>query len=106
MSENNGYVNYTVNEIGISTITFFHPQSNSLPSNLLDELATTIQHAGQDDNVKVIKLQSGGDRTFCAGASFDELQAIQNIEEGIAFFSGFAKVINAAIDLAERGFMS
>lgn len=96
MSENNGYVNYTVNEIGISTITFFHPQSNSLPSNLLDELATTIQHAGQDDNVKVIKLQSGGDRTFCAGASFDELQAIQNIEEGIAFFSGFAKVINAA----------
>ena len=96
MSENNGYVNYTVNEIGISTITFFHPQSNSLPSNLLDELATTIQHFGQDDNVKVIKLQSGGDRTFCAGASFDELQAIQNIEEGIAFFSGFAKVINAA----------
>ena len=96
MSENNGYVSHTVNEIGISTITFFHPQSNSLPSNLLDELATTIEHAGQDDNVKVIKLQSGGDRTFCAGASFDELQAIQNIEEGIAFFSGFAKVINAA----------
>ena len=76
MSENNGYVNYTVNEIGISTITFFHPQSNSLPSNLLAELATTIQHAGQDDKVKVIKLQSGGDRTFCAGASFDELVAI------------------------------
>ena len=79
MSENNGYVNYTVNEIGISTITFFHPQSNSLPSNLLDELATTIEHVGKDDNVKVIKLQSGGDRTFCAGASFDEFQAIQNM---------------------------
>lgn len=96
MSEENGYVHIETDEIGISTITFFHPQSNSLPSFLLNKLAQSIEYAGKDNKTKVIKLQSGGDRTFCAGASFDELQSIQNLEEGIAFFSGFAKVINAA----------
>ena len=96
MSEENGYVHIETDEIGISTITFFHPQSNSLPSILLNKLAQSIEYAGKDNKTKVIKLQSGGDRTFCAGASFDELQSIQNLEEGIAFFSGFAKVINAA----------
>ena len=96
MSEENGYVQLETDDLGISTITFFHPQSNSLPSFLLNKLAQTIEDTGKDYKTKVIKLQSGGDRTFCAGASFDELQSIENIEQGIAFFSGFAKVINAA----------
>ena len=43
----------------------------------------------------MIVLQSGGDRTFCAGASFEELIAISNPEQGTAFFEGFANVINA-----------
>lgn len=80
---------------GLFVIEFFHPQSNSLPAAILNELALTIIHAGTDPNVTVILLQSGGDRAFCAGASFDELIAINNAEAGLAFFSGFAQVINA-----------
>lgn len=80
---------------GIARITFFHPQSNSMPGKLLNDLAQVITNAGNDASVKVILLQSKGDKAFCAGASFDELIAIKNIETGTVFFSGFAKVINA-----------
>jgi len=45
--------------------------------------------------VKVIVLKSGGDRTFCAGASFNEVIAIENKTTGKQFFLGFANVINA-----------
>lgn len=82
-------------EHGINTIEFFHPQSNSLPGKILEELAHEIHFAGTHDDTKVIILQSGGDRTFCSGASFDELVAIKNEKEGLLFFSGFANVINA-----------
>jgi methylglutaconyl-CoA hydratase len=80
---------------GICTIEFFHPQSNSLPAQLLKNLAAAITHAGEDTDATVIILRSAGEKTFCAGASFDELVAIQNEEEGLKFFSGFANVINA-----------
>jgi methylglutaconyl-CoA hydratase len=80
---------------GICTITFYHPAHNSLPGKLLAELRSAIQTAGADDNCKVIILQSEGDRTFCAGASFDELMAIDDEEQGKKFFLGFANVINA-----------
>ena len=83
-------------ENGIGTIEFFHPKSNSLPGNILAELANTIAQAGEDKNVKVIILKSAGERAFCAGASFDELIAIDTPENGKIFFSGFANVINAA----------
>jgi methylglutaconyl-CoA hydratase len=88
------YVKATTNNF-ITTIEFFHPQSNSLPSVILQELTTAITLAGEDDNCTVIILQSGGDKTFCAGASFDELMNIKNEQEGLHFFSGFANVINA-----------
>ena len=80
---------------GISTITFSHPQSNSLPGTLLRQLAGEIEKSGNDHVVKVIVLQSEGEKTFCAGASFDELIAIESSEAGNYFFSGFAAVINA-----------
>ena len=80
---------------GITTIEFFHPQSNSLPGKILDELAQAIHRAGNDDETKVVVLCSGGEKAFCAGASFDELVAIENAEQGFKFFSGFAEVINA-----------
>lgn len=83
------------NKNGVTTIEFFHPQSNSLPANILAELTKKIELAGIDNDTKVIILRSGGDKTFCAGASFDELTAINNEEEGLKFFSGFANVINA-----------
>ncbi|MAP79923.1 MAG: enoyl-CoA hydratase [Aequorivita sp.] len=80
---------------GIATIEFFHPAHNSLPGNLLAKLANTITSVGNDDAVKVIILKSGGERTFCAGASFNELININDAETGKIFFSGFANVINA-----------
>ncbi len=79
----------------IATIEFFHPEKNSLPSDLLKKLAETITEAGNNADVKVIVLKSGEDRTFCAGASFQELIAIDDAETGKVFFSGFANVINA-----------
>ncbi|MEO7394098.1 MAG: enoyl-CoA hydratase/isomerase family protein [Chitinophagaceae bacterium] len=80
---------------GITTIEFFHPQSNSLPGKILEQLAQAIHGAGNDDNSKVIILRSAGEKAFCAGASFDELVVIKNKEQGLEFFSGFAHVINA-----------
>src|SRR5829696_1233902 len=80
---------------GISTVTFFHPQSNSLPGNLLRKLAGEITSAGKNQETKVIVLKSEGEKAFCAGASFDELISIKTFEEGKKFFSGFALVINA-----------
>jgi methylglutaconyl-CoA hydratase len=80
---------------GIATIEFFHPASNSLPGAILGKLANEIKAAGEDEAVKVIVLRSGGERAFCAGASFDELIAIENLEGGKKFFMGFANVINA-----------
>lgn len=82
-------------ENGITTITFFHPSHNSLPGNLLGQLTSAIDDAGNDENTILVVLQSEGDRTFCAGASFDELVAIENEKQGKVFFSGFANVINA-----------
>lgn len=80
---------------GITSIEFYHPQSNSLPAKILSELAVTIKRVGDDPNTIVIILRSAGEKAFCAGASFDELIAIKNREEGLRFFSGFAHVINA-----------
>ncbi|MFT4661191.1 MAG: methylglutaconyl-CoA hydratase [Patiriisocius sp.] len=80
---------------GIAEITFGHPKSNALPSNILRALKDCITSAGENDEIKVILLKSFGDRTFCAGASFDELVAIDNFEVGKEFFMGFARVINA-----------
>jgi len=80
---------------GVTSVEFFHPQSNSLPAKILEELTTAIHGAGNDVDTKVIVLRSGGDKTFCAGASFDELMAIKNQDEGFQFFTGFANVINA-----------
>ena len=80
---------------GLATIEFFHPAHNSLPSKLLKELADTILEYGSKEEVILILLKSRGDRTFCAGASFDELVAIDSKTNGKKFFLGFANVINA-----------
>ena len=88
------YVKHDIQE-NIATIEFFHPEQNSLPGDILKILADTITEVGNNEDVKVVILKSGGDRTFCAGASFKELMAISDAETGKVFFSGFANVINA-----------
>ncbi|MCH3881186.1 MULTISPECIES: enoyl-CoA hydratase/isomerase family protein [Tenacibaculum] len=86
---------YTDIQNNIATVEFGHPASNSFPSELLDRLTKELNVLSENETVSVIVLKSEGDRAFCAGASFDELVAISNLEEGKAFFSGFANVINA-----------
>ncbi len=81
------------NKVGY--IEFYHPNRNSMPSDILLKLKATIDDAGDNEAIHVIVLKSGGDRTFCAGASFNEVMAVQDTEQGKAFFSGFANVINA-----------
>jgi methylglutaconyl-CoA hydratase len=92
---NQGHVTSSINENGIAIIEFGHPLSNSLPGKILMLLAKTITDVGAQNEVKVIILKSAGDRAFCAGASFDELISIKDLETGKVFFSGFASVINA-----------
>ncbi len=79
----------------VAEITFFHPSHNSLPSNLLADFTQAINDASANDEVLLILIKSEGEKTFCAGASFDELASIQDFETGHRFFMGFANVINA-----------
>ncbi len=88
------YVQSTV-ENGIATVEFFHPASNSLPSAILMQLGDAIATFNGNTEAKVIVLRSAGEKAFCAGASFDELVAIEDEAGGLQFFSGFAHVINA-----------
>ena len=91
---NNGFVNQEIKN-NISEITFGTPKSNSLPGEILELLAKTILESGKDRNVKAILLKSEGEKAFCAGASFDELLEIEELEKSKIFFGGFAKVLNA-----------
>ncbi len=89
-----GEITLEVNQ-GVGTITFYHPSHNSLPGKLLAEFRDAINAAGERDDIGVIVLKSKGNRTFCAGASFDELASIEDFQTGKEFFMGFANVINA-----------
>jgi len=90
-----GYVRTEVSGNGVADIIFYHPLQNSLPARLLSGLASAVTEAGNNEAVKVVVLRSAEHKTFCAGASFDELAAIHDLETGVAFFSGFGNVINA-----------
>ncbi len=91
---NNGFVNQELKNT-ISEITFGTPKSNSLPGEILEKLAQTILESGKNQDVKAILLKSEGEKAFCAGASFDELLEIEELEKSKIFFGGFAKVLNA-----------
>lgn len=94
-------VSLSVDDRGVAFVTFAHPRSNSLPGAVLASLAETLNGLAGRTDVKVVVLGSSGDRAFCAGASFDELVAISNEEEGLRFFMGFANVINACRHLPQ-----
>lgn len=91
---NDGHVQTAIND-GVAIVTFHHPKSNSLPGHILRSMAQAVTDAGNTPGVRVIVLQSEGEKAFCAGASFDELVAIDSADRGLEFFSGFALVINA-----------
>jgi len=89
-----GTITHTIQK-QISTLEFYHPKGNSLPGKLLAEFTEGIHEAAKSEESKVIIIRSKGVGAFCAGASFDELLTISNMEEGKNFFMGFANVINA-----------
>jgi len=86
---------YTRIDGRVATVEFGHPASNSFVAEMLDRLTAEFDKLSENESLTVIVLKSEGDRAFCAGASFDELMAVSNLEEGKVFFSGFANVINA-----------
>jgi methylglutaconyl-CoA hydratase len=90
----NGSILTTI-ENKIATLEFGHPASNSFPSDLLERLTNELNKLSQNIDASVIILKSSGSGAFCAGASFDELLAVSNLEEATKFFSGFANVLNA-----------
>jgi len=92
--ETTSYVNTTIKET-IAYIEFYHSASNSFPSTQLKELSAAITSLNANNAVRVIVLQSAGEKAFCAGASFDELLQVSSLAQGEQFFSGFANVINA-----------
>lgn len=94
MYETNANINLSINN-KIATLTFYHPASNSFTSQMLIDLTSHFIDLSENNLVNVIVLQGKGEGTFCAGASFDELLAISNFEDGKQFFSGFANVLNA-----------
>lgn len=79
----------------IATVEFYHPASNSIPGEFLKILTQTFNDLSNNEEVHVIVFKSQGEKVFCAGASFDELVAIENLSDGKQFFLGFANVINA-----------
>lgn len=79
----------------IAVVQFGHPASNSFPRELLNKLTTEINDLSRNENVSVIILKSEGTKAFCSGASFDELLQVENEEQGVEFFSGFAHLLNA-----------
>jgi methylglutaconyl-CoA hydratase len=80
---------------GVAKVIFSNPPTNSMPIKLLEELAKTIETLGKYSDLQVIILQSGGERTFCSGADFDQLLHIDDEKSGKIFFNGFANIINA-----------
>jgi methylglutaconyl-CoA hydratase len=81
----------------VATVRFGHPKSNSLPGALLRRMADEIGKIAAHSGLKVIVLRSDGAGAFCAGASFDEMKAVNDATSGREFFSGFAQVIMAMI---------
>lgn len=79
----------------IAIVQFGHPASNSFPRTLLDALTAEINSLSRNEDVSVIILKSEGNKAFCSGASFDELLKVENEEQGVEFFSGFAHLLNA-----------
>ncbi|MEY4134977.1 MAG: enoyl-CoA hydratase/isomerase family protein [Saprospiraceae bacterium] len=90
----NGRLDIAINQ-GIAMLSFAHPAQNALPASLLSALCNAVESLGRDAAVKVIVLKSEGERTFCAGARFEALSALEDFEQSLEFFSGFARVINA-----------
>jgi methylglutaconyl-CoA hydratase len=86
-------ISYTV-ENQVAHIYFETKAHNSLTLADLKTLASYVNKASEDDQVKLVLLKSGG-KTFCAGANFNQLLSIDNLVDAKEFFMGFGNLILA-----------
>ena len=84
---------HTQIENAIATITFEHPASNSCDPEMLVEMADSIKNLTKHSAVKLILLQSGGEKAFCAGASITHLSELKDLKTATEFFKGFGRLI-------------
>lgn len=80
---------------GIASVQFYHPKANSFPLKQLVDLENALIKARESE---VIVLSSVGEGAFCAGASFEELQCLDTMEDATNFFLGFGRVMRAMIE--------
>jgi methylglutaconyl-CoA hydratase len=76
---------------GVGEIVFSSEKANSLNSELLSQLLAHIEKLGQNSLCKVLSLKSLG-KTFCAGASFEEMKSLTDVASAEKFFSLFGLV--------------
>lgn len=82
---------------GTLEIMFFNEKANSFTTSMLNELQKTLARANSTPEIKSVLFRSDNPKLFSAGASFDEMLNIQEIDSAINFFSGFATVIKEMI---------
>ncbi|OGU57869.1 MAG: hypothetical protein A2X64_10260 [Ignavibacteria bacterium GWF2_33_9] len=85
-------VNTTIKN-SILEIEFYNRRANSLNSDMLKQLTEIFDDAGKNDEILAIIFRSKGEKVFSAGASFDEMMAIEDFQIAKQFFLGFAKLI-------------
>lgn len=78
-------------------ICFYNDKANSFTTKMLTELHLELEKANSQPEIKSILLRSDNPKLFSAGASFNEMLAINDEQTAIQFFSGFAKVIKSMI---------
>ncbi len=93
----NEYVKSIVNG-KIAEIEFHNPKANSLTSKMLIDLEQEIKVLSNNEKIIVIVISSTGNKSFCAGASFDEMIEISDFQTAIEFFIGFGKLILAIVN--------
>ena len=72
----------------------FPSRTQHFAGSLLASLVEAINHAGENEEAKVVILKVGRSYLLC-GCQFPELIHIDNAATGEGVFSGFANVINA-----------
>ncbi len=77
----------------LSYIEFSSEKANSFSLDMLNKLSEMIVGAGSES--KVIVIKSLGEKTFSAGASFNEFNNISSKEQALEYFSGFMKVLES-----------
>lgn len=94
--DHSGYVTSEIHD-KICTIKFFTPKGNSLNSGFLFRLMKEFSDVDKNDEINAVILRSEGEGAFCAGASLDELLAIDSYEKAKDFFFSFGKMLISII---------